>query len=276
MMTLTQLYDELRHSLEPSYGEGEAKAIARWVLEDQCGASMTDILLGREAHNWNPEILTRLKAGEPVQHVLGYATFCGLQVNVNTHVLIPRPETEALVDAKEGWTHGHRILDMCTGSGCIALAHKHFFPNAEVEAWDLSAEALHVARENFQHHSCAVTTRQVDLLTPESWPQVDGFDLIVSNPPYVCDRERSEMEPHVLNYEPRLALFVPDNDPLLHYRALASLGHHYLRRGGWIKMECNTQFVPDVVQLFRQAEYTEIVTHDDCYGKPRFVEAKYA
>ncbi len=297
-MTLHTLYNIIAQTLAPRYGEGEAQAIARLVLETQCQATMTDILLDRPAEGWDPKILKRLEMGEPVQYVLGEARFCGHRIIVAPGVLIPRPETEALVrlSPKGGAGRGLRILDVCTGSGCIALAYKHLYPDAYVEAWDLSDQALEIAARNFQQHGLNITLRKVDLLDETTWPkslplqgEVGGMGrlkslpfqgevgggphLIVSNPPYICQRERSEMEAHVLEHEPEMALFVPDEDPLLFYRALARLATKRLHQGGHILVECNTQYTEEVAELFRQAGLKEVTTETDCFGLPRFVAA---
>lgn len=276
-MTLHTLYNIIAQTLAPRYGEGEAQAIARLVLETQCQATMTDILLDRPAEGWDPKILKRMEMGEPVQYVLGEARFCGHRIIVAPGVLIPRPETEALVREvqkfKSSRVQEGAILDVCTGSGCIALAYKHLYPNAEVEAWDLSDQALEIAARNFQQHGLDIALHKVNLLDETTWPEASPLHLIVSNPPYICQRERSEMEAHVLEHEPEMALFVPDEDPLLFYRALARLATKRLHQGGHILVECNTQYTEEVAELFRQAGLKEVTTETDCFGLPRFVAA---
>ena len=303
-MTLHTLYNTIAQTLSPLYGEGEAQAIARLVLETQCQATMTDILLDRPAQDWNPHILKRLQEGEPVQYVLGEASFCGHRIMVAPGVLIPRPETEALVQeistnggagsGLQGAGRGLHILDVCTGSGCIALAYKHLYPEAYVEAWDISPEALTIAERNFRLHGLDITLRQVDLLDPSTYPtaaplvstsQPDGgsspkgergggFTHIVSNPPYVLSSERTDMEAHVLEHEPELALFVPDEDPLLFYRPLAQLAMSALLHGGTIMVECNTAYVDAVADCFRHAGLIHVTTLPDCFGLPRFVRGR--
>lgn len=285
-MTLHTLYNTIVQTLSPLYGEGEAQAIARLVLETQCQATMTDILLDRPAQDWNPHILKRLQAGEPVQYVLGEARFCGHRIMVVPGVLIPRPETEALVrevQEVQGCAvqevQGLRILDVCTGSGCIALAYKHLYPGAFVEAWDISSEALTIAERNFRLHGLDIILRQVDLLDRSSWSDDSptrgsgegSFTRIVSNPPYICQRERTDMEAHVLEHEPELALFVPDEDPLLFYRPLAELAMERLLPGGDILVECNTAYVNAVAEHFRSVGLNQVTALPDCFGLPRFV-----
>lgn len=277
-MTLHTLYNTIAQTLSPLYGEGEAQAIARLVLETQCQATMTDILLDRPAQDWNPHILKRLQEGEPVQYVLGETRFCGHRIMVAPGVLIPRPETEALVREVQE-IQGLRILDVCTGSGCIALAYKHLYPEAYVEAWDISPEALTIAERNFRLHGLDIILRQVDLLDRSSWSDDSptrgsgegGFTRIVSNPPYICQRERTDMEAHVLEHEPELALFVPDEDPLLFYRPLAELAMERLLPGGDILVECNTAYVNAVAEHFRSVGLNQVTALPDCFGLPRFV-----
>lgn len=294
-------FAEACSALAPLYGPAEAKAIARLVMEEKYGLSMTDILLGREPAEWDPAILSRLQAGEPVQHVLGRTTFCGLRVKTDARALIPRPETEGLVSlVSELCPAPAAILDVCTGSGCIALALKHRFPAAHVEAWDVSPEALALARENFALHNLNITTRQLNLLNEHEWPAVrfsplEGEDarrteggiisppeaedvrsslaVIVSNPPYVLLSERAAIQPHVLCHEPHLALFVPDDDPLLFYRPLARLARQRLQAGGALIVECNTDQTDAVARLFASYGLLAPAVLDDCFGRPRFVAA---
>lgn len=244
------------------------------------------------------EVLERLKAGEPVQYVLGETTFCGHRIEVSPGVLIPRPETEWLATHPFSPPMGEgaplHILDLCTGSGCIALALKKKFPAAHVEAWDVSPDALHISHRNFANHGLAITTRQVDILkfhpltpptqseehkplhaaTPLGWESGARASLIVSNPPYVLESERATMEKHVLHHEPGLALFVPDSDPLLFYRALSGIGQSLLLAGGELRVECNAAYVDAVAHLFQSAGYVDVQTHSDCFGMPRFVNCK--
>lgn len=260
---------------------------------------MTDILLGREAEGWEPAVLHRLLNGEPVQYVLGHTTFCGLAVKTDSRALIPRPETEALpAFVLRSTPPDGAVLDVCTGSGCIALACKHSLPTARVEAWDISTVALALAEENFRFHGLDVATRKVDLLDEATWPvpsfltaggglsvtpvvsaEADAgchepFSAIVSNPPYVLERERKDIHPHVLLHEPSLALFVPDDDPLRFYRPLARLAHRYLRPRGLLAVECNTAYTDAVAELFLSSGLTNAEVLPDCFDRPRFVCAE--
>lgn len=281
-MTLDVLFRHITAALAPIHGEGEAKAIARLVLETRCGATMTDVLMGREAVGWDEALLARLRAGEPVQYVLEQASFCGIDVYVAPGVLIPRPETERLVQLALEHLHANSenamrvgkptVVDVCTGSGCIALAVKSLCADARVAAWDVSEAALQIAERNFLQHNLSVSASRMDLLDASSWPAVEA-DVIVSNPPYIREAERAEMEAHVLDFEPDLALFVPDEDPLRFYRPLAALAQKSLRPSGMLLVECNTAYVDAVAQLFGEADFLNVRCYDDCFGLPRFVSA---
>ena len=219
-------YNELWHLLAPLYGDGEAKAIARLVYEVRFGLSFSDICLGKDTQlsaNSQEElkgIAERLLQQEPIQYVLGQAVFCGRTFMVNEHVLIPRPETEELCSwivsqEDKGSIDTANILDIGTGSGCIAITLAAEMPKAKVTAWDISTEALKVAEENAKRNLVHVSFEHVDALhIPTNILQQTAkiFDFIVSNPPYICNNERVQMESNVLNYEPHTALFVPDDD----------------------------------------------------------------
>ena len=209
-------YNELWHLLAPLYGNGEAKAIARLVYEVRFGLSMSDICLGKDtqlSENSQTElkrIADRLLEQEPIQYVLGQTDFCGRTFMVNEHVLIPRPETEDLCRwiTSQGDRHPVRLLDIGTGSGCIAITLAAEMPDAEVTAWDISPKALEVARENAKRAHVHVSFEQVDALNiPYSSFSTSHFSLIISNPPYICNKERARMEANVLEHEPHTALF---------------------------------------------------------------------
>ena len=236
-------YRQLWQRLVPVYGEGEAQAIARLIYEVRYGLTLSDLLMGRDSSVPQDEleqIAIRLERQEPVQYILGQADFCGRTFMVNEHVLIPRPETAELCQ----WiltTDATHILDIGTGSGCIAITLAAEMPEAEVTAWDISEEALKVAEENAKRTDVHVKFEQVDILhLPSSILHLtSAFDLIVSNPPYICNKEREEMEVNVLEHEPHTALFVPNEDPLLFYRAIAQYGQTALKEGGWLYFEIN-------------------------------------
>lgn len=213
----------------------------------------------------------RLAKGEPVQYVTGVCPFYGLTLEVSAPVLIPRPETEELVDwiVRETPDFRGRFLDVGTGSGCIAIALATAFPEAKAEAWDLSSEALAVADRNAHRAGCRVQFLQRDLFA--STEAVPSYDMIVSNPPYVCQSESFDMEKNVLAYEPHTALFVPDDDPLCYYRALAALAANSLTTGGRIYMEINSRFGKACVDLFEQSAFEQVRLKKDLSGKDRML-----
>ncbi|MBQ8657080.1 MAG: peptide chain release factor N(5)-glutamine methyltransferase [Prevotella sp.] len=269
--------------LTPLYDDGEARAIVRMVLEERFGFSSTDIFFGRaEQLNATEQqelelLMARLERAEPVQYVLGEAEFCKRKFSVNRHVLIPRPETQWMCESVSSWwgvtpREGH-ILDIGTGSGCIACTMAlDLVPRpVEVVGWDLSEEALRVARINAARLGADVTFLQQDALNPPD--DVQRWDIIVSNPPYVCEQERSQMASNVLDYEPAMALFVPDDDPLLFYRAIGRYAFRALKTDGQLLMEINAQLGDATVQLFREQGYADVQLYCDAYEKNRFVLA---
>lgn len=284
-------YNELWRQLVQIYDEGEAKAIARMVYEERFGLTLSDIYLGREAQLSAADqtelqfIAKRLLQGEPIQYVLGQADFCGRTFMVNEHVLIPRPETEELcqweplpLPSPKG--EGAKILDIGTGSGCIAITLAAMYPQAEVTAWDISPEALEVARENAKRHNVHVSFEQVDILSiPPLYMEGDrgeALSLIVSNPPYICNKERAAMEPNVLEHEPHTALFVPDDDPLLFYRAIARYAQSALMPGGWLYFEINPLYAEPLCDMLCAMRFCRIEIKEDQYGKQRMIRARKA
>ena len=272
-------YRQLWQRLVPVYGEGEAQAIARLIYEVRYGLTLSDLLMGRDSNVPQDEleqIAIRLERQEPVQYILGQAEFCGRTFMVNKHVLIPRPETEELCQWIIAADAAH-ILDIGTGSGCIAITLALDIPNSQVTAWDISADALAVARENARHHNVHVSFEQVDALhlTSDICHQTSVvFDLIVSNPPYICNKERVAMETNVLEHEPHTALFVPDDDPLLFYRAIAQYGQTALKEGGWLYFEINPLYAEALREMFSKMSYQDIEIKEDQYGKQRMIRAK--
>lgn len=265
-----------------SYPPSEQKAIARLVVETVLGASHTDLLLDR-AIALPPdiiarlnEIIQRLATNEPVQYVLGQAQFAGLTLSVNSAVLIPRPETEGLVDwAVETMGNASgRLLDIGTGSGCIALALDQQLPHATIEAWDVSQAALAVAQRNIEAHGSRVRLFHRDLFLQAQMPSDPpaSVALIASNPPYIPEREQVEIEPHVLQYEPHQALFVPDYDPLLFYRHLAKLALSLLQPEGALIVETHRDYLQPTADLFELMGLRHVETRLDCFGLPRFVK----
>ena len=281
-------YNELWHLLTPLYGDGEAKAIARLVYEVRFGLSFSDICLGKDTQlsaNSQEElkgIAERLLQQEPVQYVLGQAAFCGRTFKVNEHVLIPRPETEELCQWIE--SQGEKqpmndasILDIGTGSGCIAITLAAEMPKAKVTAWDISTEALKVAEENAKRNHVHVSIKRVDALhipTDILQQTTQLFDFIVSNPPYICNKERAQMESNVLDYEPHTALFVPDDDALLFYRNIAQYGQTALKEDGWLYFEINPQYTKILTEMLDTMSYHNIEIKEDQFGKQRMMKAK--
>ena len=317
-------YSEIWHRIATSYDDSEARAIARILIEELFGLSYADIVCGATEQLSADDTLRldtavrRIEQGEPLQHVLGYADFCGNRFCVNGSVLIPRPETEWLVDegaklmdgciASDETQHKaphspKRILDIGTGSGCIAISLKLRLGDAYVEAWDISEEALRTAQDNADALKAEVVFRKRDALRAEgdscseeeclqggalvsSAPTEQAmdsinyseanilaapWDLIVSNPPYICNSERSAMDDNVLLHEPHTALFVPDDDPLRFYRAIARYALLTLNIGGSLLFECNTRYAEATGAMLSDMGFEEVTVSDDCFGLPRFV-----
>lgn len=294
-------YHDICQRLTPLYGPQEAKAMTRMLLEDLLSLSFADILCGATEHLSDADTLrlqqsvARLLDAEPLQYVTGTAFFCGHPFHVAPGVLIPRPETEWMVDTAVNlvMSSAPRILDIGTGSGCIAisislaLADRHCY----TEAWDISEDALRIAADNAERLGAEVKFRRRDALRlEEDFPAEENqggaealnadnvssasWDIIVSNPPYICNREAADMHANVLRHEPHLALFVPDTDPLLFYRAIARYAMRSLRKGGWLLFECNTLYAHDTAQMASDMGFATSVVEDDCFGKPRFVKAQ--
>ena len=286
-------YNELWRRLAQIYDAGEAKAIARMVYEERFGLTLPDIFIGKDTqlsadHQAELEkIAERLLSHEPVQQVLGYATFCGRRYKVNSNVLTPRPETEELCQWVIEEVRDKRqevrdlskeddefsVLDIGTGSGCIAITLAAAWPEAQVTAWDISEKALRTARQNALLHHVRVNFEKVDILTPHSSLLTPHLSLLISNPPYICRREAEQMERNVLDYEPHEALFVPDNDPLLFYRAIADFGRQSLKPGGQLFFEINPLYVTELEDLLRSMSYHDIESRHDAYGKSRMIRA---
>lgn len=279
-------FTETAHSLLSTlYSQREINRICRLLLEKRAGVSAASFHADKDRkipaciRQILQQDLERLVAQEPLEYVLEEAWFDGLLVRVDNRVLIPRPETEELVDwisrdlESMGLTPG-RMLDVCTGSGCIALALANRWSSAAVEAWDLSPEALTLAAENATRLGLAVTFKQVDVLQTAALPaSAPLVDLLVSNPPYVCRAESATMKPNVLDYEPHMALFVSDEDPLVFYRALARLGQEVLTPEGRLYVEINGKLGAETLRLFQEAGYADVTLKTDLYGKDRFVRA---
>lgn len=281
-------YKNLYEQLTKIYTISEAKAITRMLLEEKYGLTLSDIysncidnLLANRITELK-HIIKRLANGEPIQYVLGKSTFLGEHFFVDKRVLIPRPETEELCQwiindlnkpycpFQQATTHFH-ILDIGTGSGCIAISLKNKLHHVDVTGWDLSAEALFVARHNAINIGVNVNLKLVDIFNP---PHIRKyFNTIVSNPPYICNKERTSMNINVLDYEPHSALFVPDNDPLIYYRAIANYGIVSLVNGGTLYFETNPIYMYNIIDMLKDIGYTNIRTKLDQFGKERFIRS---
>ena len=277
----------LRSALTHRYGEGEARAMAFVLFEDAFGVSRTDIYADKVRQFSEDEkqrlhfMCNELLRGVPLQYVVGHTLFCGHRFCVTPDVLIPRPETEELVAWAIETAHEFtpqpmsqplRVFDGGTGSGCIAISLKLALPHAQVVGGDVSQGALSVARQNAKALGAEVSFCSCNLLQPEASASA-AYHLIVSNPPYICQRERADMESPVLQHEPHTALFVPDNDPQLFYRALAQRALSSLVPGGALLVEGNRAYVNDTAELFTQMGLERAEVRADAYGNPRMVRA---
>ena len=314
-------YQQLWQSLTPLYDAGEAQAIVRTVLDVKYGMTLTDIICGKvnelsaDEGKKMEEIVERLQKAEPVQYILGEADFAGRTFHVEPGVLIPRPETAELcqwieedckanehptkdsTDKKqdsedEKKDFPKRILDICTGSGCIAITLALNIIDSEVEGWDISEDALHIAQDNVKamgvehvkiaHHDALNLTeglkgirktisdnkkKDVVVSYNEKW------DIIVSNPPYICEKEKKDMEKNVLEHEPDIALFVPDEDPLCFYRAIAEYATIALKPGGCLYFEINPIYENEMREMLEKLHFIHIETREDAFGKKRMMKA---
>ena len=303
--------------LEDIYPQEEIRGFLRLLFEEYLGWDLTTWLLSKQKTINQSDLLKinfaikDLKRHRPIQHIIGKADFCGMTLTVDENVLIPRPETEGLVElAKDRCPSPKRILDLCTGSGCIAIALAKTFPEATITAVDISEKALEVARQNARNQGVKIEFVQADVLNRtsvnsnlsavgrtnqqdlqnlasfseqeffcsetnsgscfnDSTCEFPQFDLIVSNPPYVRELEKSGMRPNVLDYEPHIALFVPDNDPLLFYRRIAEIADKHLVTSGLLVIEINESLGDETANLFRTHGF-ETTLHNDFKGKTRF------
>ena len=278
-MILKEAIELLKQGLAGVAEPEEVQAMIRIICEDVFNYDQVDVALRQEselpafASERIADIIARLRRHEPLQYVVGHARFYGHLFKVTPAVLIPRPETEQLVDLIIDENPGSdlRVLDMGTGSGCIAISLARALKFAQVDALDVSRDALAVARENATALKVKVRFFESDMLLPQP---PGRYDIIVSNPPYVCWSEREAMDRNVKDYEPGQALFVPDNDPLLFYKAIVPYAAQSLERGGRLYLEINQRFGNEVRQLLEQNGFDEVRIIDDSFGKVRFATAK--
>ena len=322
-------YQQLWQSLTSLYDAGEAQAIVRTVLDVKYGMTLTDIICGKvnelsaDEERKLEEIIIRLQKGEPVQYVLGEADFAGRPFHVEPGVLIPRPETAELCqwiekdmieksivssedspedssgNSPQATDDARLILDICTGSGCIAITLGLNIPNSEVTGWDISEDALRIAQGNVEmmkagnvriEHQDALALPKAaetdnekmkgnddkEVVKPKGeakTPSTQKWDLIVSNPPYICEKEKADMEKNVLEHEPSLALFVPDEDPLKFYRAIAAYASSALKSGGALYFEINPIYEKETREMLLKLDFKDIETKEDAFGKKRMMRA---
>ena len=296
-------YQQLWQSLTPLYDAGEAQAIVRTVLDVKYGMTLTDIICGKvnelsaDEERKLEEIIIRLQKGEPVQYVLGEADFAGRTFHVEPGVLIPRPETAELCqwiekdmiektivssgdspedssgNSPQATDDAKLILDICTGSGCIAITLGLNIPNSEVTGWDISEDALRIAQGNVE--MLKARNVRIEYQDALALPKAaEAADLIVSNPPYICEKEKADMEKNVLEHEPSLALFVPDEDPLKFYRAIAEYASSALKSGGALYFEINPIYEKETREMLLKLDFKDIETKKDAFGKKRMMRAK--
>ena len=322
-------YQQLWQSLTPLYDAGEAQAIVRTVLDVKYGMTLTDIIGGKvnelsaDEERKLEEIIIRLQKGEPVQYVLGEADFAGRPFHVEPGVLIPRPETAELCqwiekdmieksivssgdspedssgNSPQATDDARLILDICTGSGCIAITLGLNIPNSKVTGWDISEDALRIAQGNVEmmkagnvriEHQDALALPKAaetdnekmkgnddkEVVKPKGeakTPSTQKWDLIVSNPPYICEKEKADMEKNVLEHEPSLALFVPNEDPLKFYRAIAEYASSALKSGGALYFEINPIYEKETREMLLKLDFKDIETKEDAFGKKRMMRA---
>ncbi len=272
----------LLNKLTIIYDKSEASQITDWVMEKLTGSKKAERMIYKnEAITKEEEILLqqyteRLLQNEPVQYVLNEAWFDNMIFYVDKNVLIPRPETEELVEwiinQYNSTVDELKILDIGSGSGCIPISLKKRIPKAEVWSCDISNEALTVAKKNGEDLGQEVNFIQLDFLDQHSWKQLPKFDIIVSNPPYIPEKDKETMQPNVLQYEPATALFVPDNDALVFYKVIAEFGKTHLEKGGTIFMEIHESLGKEIVELFQSYDYSAEIKKD-MQEKDRMVKA---
>ena len=284
-MAAKTLFNHLISEITSVYEENEAKSIVYLLLEHYLNLSKTDILLDNFVNQPFDfqDIIIRLKAQEPVQYIIGETEFYGRKFKVTPDTLIPRPETEELVQlVVSSWPLAVgsvaqspiSVLDLGTGSGCIAISLACELPNAQVYAYDISEKVLKIAKENANRNNVNVIFEQLDILNfpPSSFPP---FSIIVSNPPYVMNAEKSEMEQNVLDYEPHLALFVEDSNPLIFYKAIAEFASKNLITKGLCIVEINQAFGLETAELFWNQGFRYVEVVKDMFGKDRMVKATF-
>lgn len=275
---MKRIAKRISENISSHYSAGEVAALTRIIATELLGIPdmayylKEDTTLTAEQQQLLDDAIKRLQSKEPIQYILGYSDFCGLRFKVNRATLIPRPETSGLVewiaDESKG---GEHILDIGTGSGCIAIALAKKIKGSKVTAWDISADALATAEENSTNNSADVTFEEADILNLHTCGK--KFDIIVSNPPYIKEEEKKGMEANVLDWEPHTALFVPDSDPLLFYRAIAEKATDMLADGGKLYFEINRMYGEDICGMLAGMGYTGIELRKDFADNDRMIRA---
>jgi len=282
-MTIDEARSEIIESMEGIYEQNEAANIAELLMENITRLARSERIMKRNEPLSIPQkkqlqsSIVRLQKHEPIQYIINEAWFAGMRFYVDRNVLIPRPETEELVEwvvsDVKGQTSNVKMLDVGTGSGCIAIALKRKLPGAEMWACDVSDEALNVARMNADSLQATIDFVPLNFLDADQRKQLPGVDIIISNPPYVTQIEMADMKKNVVRYEPSTALFVPDNDPLLFYKAIAEFGWEKLSKGGTVYVEIHENLGEQATQLFFSKEYQTVELKKDLQGKDRMIKA---
>ncbi|MBN2615161.1 MAG: peptide chain release factor N(5)-glutamine methyltransferase [Bacteroidales bacterium] len=279
---LGKIKSQIQRQLTDIYDEREAGNLVSLLVEHYFGISRSELALQPDYRLSESEILQlhfaakRLLQHEPIQYILEQASFFGLRLYVTPSVLIPRQETESLVsEVLSSAKPNTKILDIGTGSGCIALALKSKLPNAEVSALDVSESAIEIAEKNARETNLKILLIQDDILNPKRVDQEAQFDIIVSNPPYVTEKDKSQMNANVLLWEPGQALYVTDEDPLLFYQHISDFARKHLTTGGQLYFEINENFGTETVHLLTRKGFTDVVLLPDLNGKDRFVKAVF-
>lgn len=284
MLSLQDAFHTLRQVLYTVYDENEAAAIAHELLEHITGKnkllrlSDKNLVFTAEQQKKFDNAKQRLLQGEPLQYITEVQWFLGNPFYVNKHVLIPRPETEELVQwiIDDGVDkENQKIFDIGTGSGCIPVSLKRKLPDAVITSCDISGEALHVARQNAERLHSPVNFIQMDFLEQTNWLQLDRFDVIVSNPPYIPFSERETLDKNVRDFEPSQALFVPEDDALLFYRNIALFGKTHLSPHGAIYCEVHRDFAVNAKMLFEEMSYKQVILRKDMHGNFRMLKAEH-
>ena len=273
--------DHITARLLPCYPEEEARSLAWWIMEEITGLSRTQLQFACKDTTFSPymqeklpEIISRLLNFEPIQYIFGHTLWNGLDLKVTPATLIPRPETAELVEKITNHKlqiTNCRVLDVGTGSGCIAIALKKAHPSWQVTGIDISADAIEVAKENAKQNGVEVDFEIADIFNHQSPITNHQYDIVVSNPPYIRECEKADMRPNVLDYEPATALFVPDSDPLRFYRRIAEV-----KSGNYLFFEINEAYASDISVMLNGLGYTDIQITKDIYGKDRIIEGRMA